>query len=627
MKQPLSLSSRLAADDGESLRDPEAPLLEPNPLLAELRSILDQRALSPRFQPIFDLRIGELYGFEGLIRGPSDSVLQAPLNLLGVARCAGLLSELERSCIESILGGWSQTAIPHRIFVNLSPSALLDARGRASAGADLVGQLGLLPGNVVIELTESQPTFDYAPLLDAARYLRAMGFTIALDDLGEGFSSLRLWSELKPEFVKIDKHFVQGVSADPVKLHFLQSIRDLAGRTGARVVAEGIEMDADLTVVQELGIDYGQGFLLGRPGPSPDLRISPELQHRLRPSPAPAARPSFSHRRSTAERLLVPIPPMGPRQTNLDVQSRFLHQPGLLSVPVVQEGVPLGLIGRHAFIDIMSRPYSRELYGKRPCTQFMEESFLAVDRSIPIHELSEQVVASDPRHILLGFIITQNGGYAGMGSGHDLMREITQMQLASARYANPLTQLPGNVPIHEHLEARLESGEPFMVCYCDLDHFKPYNDVHGYRRGDELIQWTGLLLQECFAGPADFIGHIGGDDFLLAIPEDGWELRMAGFLRRFEQGRHAFFQPEDLAHGGYHSEDRKGQTVFHPLASLSVGVVHVQAGSFLNHHEIASAASGAKKVAKQQGGGYFLERRHRRAAPAANEKGPDQRAL
>ncbi|WP_306591022.1 GGDEF domain-containing protein [Geothrix sp. 21YS21S-4] len=587
-----------------------------NPLMAELRAILDRRALSPRFQPILDLRIGELYGFEGLIRGPSDSVLQAPLNLLGVARCAGMLAELERSCIESILGVWSQLATHHRIFVNLSPSALLDARSRASVGSDLVNQLGLLPSNVVIELTESQPTFEYAPLLEAAQYLRALGFTIALDDLGEGFSSLRLWSELKPEFVKVDKHFVQGVGADPVKLHFLQSIRDLAGRMGARVVAEGIETDADLAVIQELGIDYGQGFLLGKPRPQPDLRISHELHHRLRPVRPSASRPPSSTQRSTAERLLLPIPPAEPHQSNLDIQARFLRQPELQSLPVVADGIPVGLLGRHSFIDVMSRPFSPELYGKRSCTQFMEEAFLVVDRSIPIHDLSERVVASDPRHILLGFVITQNGRYAGMGSGHDLMREITQMQLASARYANPLTQLPGNVPIHEHLEGRLEQGAPFMVCYCDLDHFKPYNDVYGYRRGDELIQWTGLLLQECFDEPGDFVGHVGGDDFILAIPEEGWEPRTGAFLDRFERGRHTFFHPHDLAAGGYPSEDRKGQIVFHPLASISIGVVHVQPGAYANHHEIATAASGAKKMAKQQPGcSCFLERRRQQPSP------------
>lgn len=585
--------------------------LEPNALLVELKAILDRNALSPYFQPIVDLRIGELYGFEGLIRGPSDSALHAPLNLLSVARQGGLLPELERACIESILGTWAKAPQHYRIFVNLSPSALLDAKHRASQGSHLAKQLGLLPGNVVIELTESQPTFDYGPLLEAAEYLRSQGFTLAMDDLGEGFSSLRLWSELRPEFIKVDKHFIQGVGSDPVKHQFLRSIHDLASRTGSRVIAEGIETDGDLAVIQELGIDFGQGYLLGRPAPKPNLWQSPALVHRLRPTKAQSLAPrSTTTSRATAERLSTSISPVSPDITNLEVLSRFIRQPELQSLPVVEDGVPKGLLNRYAFIDLMSRPFSQELYGKRSCSQFMEQGFLVVDQGITIQALSERVVESDPRHILHGFILTRAGRYAGMGSGHDLMREITQMQLAAARYANPLTQLPGNVPIHEHLNARLDSPEPFAVCYWDLDHFKPYNDVYGYRRGDELIQWTGRMLQDAFVGSTEFIGHVGGDDFITIIPEADWERKIQQVLARFESDRYEFFNAEDVSRGGYSSEDRKGQLEFHPLVTLSVGVVCVLPGAYSNIHEVAAAASAAKKMAKRESGcSFFLERR------------------
>jgi EAL domain-containing protein (putative c-di-GMP-specific phosphodiesterase class I)/GGDEF domain-containing protein len=533
------------------------------------------------------------------------------LNLLGVAREGGMLPELERSCIEAILGAWATAPQHHRIFVNLSPSALLDAKGRATRGTHLAEQLGLLPGNVVIELTESQPTFDYRPLLEAAEFLRSLGFTIALDDLGEGFSSLRLWSELHPEFIKVDKHFVQGVGSDPLKLHFLRSIHELAERTGARVIAEGIETDADLAVIQELGIDFGQGFLLGRPAPQPVFRPAPSLIHRLRPCLGQtASRSPTASSRANAERLLVPTLPIAPESTNQEVHSRFIRQPELQSLPVVQDGLPIGLLNRYAFMDLMSRPYSQELYGKRSCTQFMETDFMVVDQAITIHALSERVVESDPRHILHGFILTRSGRYVGMGSGHDLIREITQMQLSAARYANPLTQLPGNVPIHEDLANRLDSPEPFVVCYWDLDHFKPYNDVYGYRRGDELIQWTGRLLQEELTEPDDFVGHIGGDDFISIFSETNWERRIIGLLSRFEAERHAFFNAKDAERGGYDSDNRRGEPEFHPIVSMSVGVVVVLPGVFANLHEVAAAASAAKKMAKRESGcSYFQERR------------------
>ena len=242
---------------------------------------------------------------------------------------------------------------------------------------------------------------------------------------------------------------------------------------------------------------------------------------------------------------------------------------------------------------------------------------MIVDQGISIHALSERVVESDPRHILHGFIITRSGRYIGMGSGHDLIREITQMQLSAARYANPLTQLPGNVPIHEHLANRLDSPEPFVVCYWDLDHFKPYNDVYGYRRGDELIQWTGRLLPEVFSNQDDFVGHVGGDDFISIFPEFNWELRVGELLSRFAAERHAFFNAEDIERGGYDSENRRGEPEFHPIVSLSVGVVLVLPGAFANLHEVAAAASNAKKMAKREPGcSYFLERRLLKAKSA-----------
>jgi len=220
-------------------------------------------------------------------------------------------------------------------------------------------------------------------------------------------------------------------------------------------------------------------------------------------------------------------------------------------------------------------------------------------------------VESDPRHILHGFILTRDGCYAGMGSGHDLMREITQMQINAARYANPLTGLPGNVPINEHLDDLLHQELPFVVCYCDLDHFKPYNDVHGYGRGDEVIRWTGQLLEAVCEPDLDFVGHIGGDDFLMVLRSPDWEQRCEKLLASFEAGKGRFFSAEELAGGGYCSEDRKRRMVHHPLVCLSIGAVKAPPGCFPSHHEIAAAAATAKKEAKrEEGSSLFIERRN-----------------
>src|SRR5207253_6506836 len=138
--------------------------------------------------------------------------------------------------------------------------------------------VGIARERVVIELTEDYPTIDCRMVHEALMLYRAMGFRVAIDDLGEGFASLRLWSELKPAFVKADKHFVTGVATDPVKAQFLRAIQHIAENSGSLVIAEGIENAADFKVVKEMEIACGQGFFIGRPAESPPAHLAPEAE-------------------------------------------------------------------------------------------------------------------------------------------------------------------------------------------------------------------------------------------------------------------------------------------------------------------------------------------------------------
>ncbi len=590
---------------------------EVNVLGDELRAIIAEDRLKPHYQAILDLGSGRVHGYEGLTRGPSDSLLHSPLNLFKVALLTGQQIDLEAACCRSLLRAFKASGQPQKLFLNISPGSLSADPFLSLFRQEGLRELGFTPDRIVIELTENQPTYDFTQLVRTANLFRELGFAIAMDDLGEGFSSLRLWSELRPEYVKIDKHFIHGVSQDPVKLQFLHSLRDIAAKTGAKVVAEGIELEADLAVVQDLGLDLGQGYLFGRPVPVPQPALPPGVLGLLRTlSGGPTGSSWIQESRSTAARLLMEIAPLPPETPNWKVEQRFAQDRELQSIPVVRQGLPVGLINRHVFVDLMAKPFSRELYGKRPCETLMDGTILVVDHHTSLHELSKLIVESDPRHILHGFILTRDGQYAGMGSGHDLMREITRMQIHAARYSNPLTGLPGNVPINEHLDELLGQEVPFVVCYCDLDHFKPYNDVHGYGRGDEVIQWTGKLLESACDPDLDFVGHIGGDDFLMILRSRDWEQRSRRLVEDFDATKGRFFSAEEQAEGGYRSEDRKRRMVFHPLITLSVGAVIIPAGTFSSHHEIASAAAIAKKEAKRmEGSCLFIERRGRSKDP------------
>lgn len=192
--------------------------------MTPLHEILQQRKLSALFQPILDMKSGEIAGYEGLIRGPADSPLHSPFNLFGTARRYGLALETEMLSRHIVLETFAQLDLPGNLFLNVSPETLTHPRFKNGRTLDFMMEVGIAPERVIIELTENQPTYDFATMCSALLHYRTMGFQIALDDLGEGFSSLRLWSELRPDIVKIDMHFVQGVDTDPVKLQFLKSI-------------------------------------------------------------------------------------------------------------------------------------------------------------------------------------------------------------------------------------------------------------------------------------------------------------------------------------------------------------------------------------------------------------------
>lgn len=592
------------------LKPPSAPMsIEGTDALHE---ILAGRKLSALFQPIIHMHSGDIIGYEGLIRGPSDSPLHAPMNLFKVARAHDLTLEVEHLCRQVVLERFAELQLPGKLFLNVSPECLLLRNARHGETLEYIEHIGINPDRVIIELTENQPTYDYELMREAVLHYRNMGFQIAIDDLGEGFSSLRLWSELRPEYVKIDMHFIQGINNDPVKLQFVRSIQEIAEKSGTLVIAEGIEAQTELLVLRDLGVAFGQGYHLGRPHAVPARALPAEVVQALGRNGVAVypQRSSLEKNGASIRKLLHRVAAVSPQVNNNEVYDIFLKDPKLMIIPVVDDGMPLGLISRFEMIDHFARPYQRELYGKKSCSLFMDATPLIADHETSLQELSYTMVQSDAHHLFNGFIITERGRYLGMGTGHDLMREITQMQINAARYANPLTQLPGNVPINEHIDRLLHSGARFWVCYCDLDHFKPFNDVYGYRKGDDVIQLTGEILSSHCDPNRDFIGHIGGDDFMILFQSEDWETRCQAMLDDFAAAILAYYSTSDCERGGYISEDRQGKKVFYSLISLSLGVIKVEAHQYYTHHQIATQAAEAKKQAKKiHGNSLFLDRR------------------
>lgn len=560
--------------------------------LSALDSILAHGDLNCLFQPIFSLAERRLHGYEALTRGPSSSALHSPITLFATARRAGRLSELELACREKACQRFSGLELPGKLFLNVSPETLLESAHQSGKTLHLLQKYGICADNVVIELTEQSPIEDFELLDRALRHYRAMGFSIALDDLGAGYSSLRMWSQLRPDYVKIDRHFIDGIHQDAVKREFVGSILKMARVAGSQVVAEGIELEAELQVLLEMGVDLVQGYLLCRPQEQPLRNLSPLLPQRLADDNQP----------QPLDPLLLRQPAAGLETPIGEVLELFRQQAGMNSLAILDaEQVPVGIVHRHALSEALLKPFAADLLARKPISRLLSRDFLAVESSQSVQQVSRLLTGRARQRIEEDFVITCGGRYAGMGRVIDVLKLITELKIEQARHANPLTLLPGNVPIQQCLTRLLEQSREALVCYVDIDNFKPFNDLYGYARGDEVLLCLARCLTERMDPAEDFVGHIGGDDFMLVLGARHWKERLAQLQASFQQQCRRFYQPEHLQAGCFVEYDRQGNRQSFALLSLSIGVVHLRPehARQLDSEALAALASQAKRKAKQ----------------------------
>ena len=582
----------------------------------ELREIISNRVLSSVFQPIVNLQQPQVFGFEALIRGPSDSFFHSPLTLFDTAARHQLLIPLEEACLEVASSQYVQYPEAGNLFLNLSPMSLLESENLEHLLGWLPSSLGLPTERIVIELSERYPLDDYQSIRSAINGFRRQGFRIAIDDLGAGYAGLRAWSELRPDFVKIDRHFIENINADPIKREFVRSIREIARELGCMVIAEGIESTEELHAVQEMDIHLGQGYFIGRPSAVPEK--SQVILDRIRPlSQQPKMNVRLAHR--VAE-ITLASPSVESSTTLNEVVEIFQQNRWLTCLPVVDENVPVGMVDRPEVLELFSQRYSRELHGRKPIRLFMDASPLIVADTTPLEEVSRQLTNSADERMALDFIVTSGQQFHGIAKTSTLLKRITDQQIRNARYANPLTLLPGNVPLYEQLNDHLSQNSQFCVAYFDIDNFKPFNDFYGYSRGDDVIVAVAKILMSNRRDENDFIAHIGGDDFVAILQCGNCEQRCHDIADQFAECIVQFYCEDALRERGIWGTNRVGDKQFFPIMSLSIGVVNPDPTYCKSFHDVAALAVEAKREAKRHpGNAVFFSRRRRPQKPVSVE--------
>lgn len=232
-----------------------------------LQEIILKEDIRTVFQPIVNMRKPSILGYEALARGPRGTEFESPYMLFDIAMESDLMFELDRLCRKKALMSAAELEPEHKLFVNTLPMTIRDPGFQDHAMIELLEKMKLDPSRIVLEVTERLAIENYDLFLEAMNYFTDIGFAVAVDDMGAGYSGLEKIVHLKPAYLKFDLLMVREIDSSFVKREMLKAISSLADNVGAHVVAEGIETERELLTLLDLGITYGQGFLFSRPSP------------------------------------------------------------------------------------------------------------------------------------------------------------------------------------------------------------------------------------------------------------------------------------------------------------------------------------------------------------------------
>lgn len=235
----------------------------------EIRKLLDNEMLYVVFQPIYSTANGWVFGYEALtrIKNKEDYKIES---LFKNAVATKMISPLEFKIREMAISRMNK---PNKfLFLNLTPEVLIDPSHNIGFTDKLAEHYGVPKEKIVFEITEETAVKNFSLFKESVNYYKKRGYKIAIDDFGSGYAGLKMLSIIEPDFIKIDRHFIQRIDEDQLKQNIVESVLFIANKMGIKVVAEGIEREAELKTLINFNVHLIQGFLLGKPLKEPDIK-------------------------------------------------------------------------------------------------------------------------------------------------------------------------------------------------------------------------------------------------------------------------------------------------------------------------------------------------------------------
>jgi diguanylate cyclase (GGDEF)-like protein len=560
------------------------------------------------FQPIVEAGTGTVFGYESLMRGQDRIGFETPIEILDEAERTGQLLALEQMVASRALAKFATLpdCATATLFLNLDVRLIPQGDLLIDSLLQHLRKAGIPPSSVCFELSERFDNTSVPEFSALIERMRKIGFKLAIDDFGVGHGEIKLLCDHAVDYLKIDRHFIADIDRSARKRHLLKNMVNIAHVLGTRVIAEGIETEAEFLACREFGVDLVQGWFIARP-----TTLVNELK------------PAFPHLQDLGEikrnnqsldeiliRKQIEVLPAVYETDSIDsVFELFRRNPRQAFFPVLNaNGEPRGIIHEYHLKEYIYQPFGRDLLKnkvyERTISHFVEMA--------PIVGLD-----SDADKLMAIFanmegssclIVTEGMRYAGIVSAASLIKVINEKQLKMAQDQNPLTGLPGNRAIRDFMQHSGRDGDEVRYfCYCDFDNFKPFNDAYGFHLGDHAISRFAALMRRYFFADRHFLGHVGGDDFFIGV-EGGGVDELGDVLERvlkdFRADVLALYSDEDRAAGRLHGHDRNGVETFFPLMRCSIGVLELPKGLVIDDiNRISTAIAGLKKKAKESESG------------------------
>lgn len=591
-------------------------------LLKEFRRIVSMRELNTLYQPIVNFESGEIAAWEALTRGPENSHFLSPTVLFDFAEEVEQVFGLEKVARETAIDRLGRLDSDQKLFLNIHPRTLIDPNFTPGETVRFMASCGLKPEDVVLEITERHSIRDFTLFHRTLEHYRNQGFKIAVDDVGTGYSGLWSIAELRPDYLKVDMSLVRGIDTNPVKRSLLETFVTFSENIGCRIIAEGIEQEKELEALMRMGVHMGQGFFLRKPSyPKPGLEPNVNAYFSRRVRMNSVGNPKLS---IPVHTLVEKVPVVSTDEPVSHVK-KLIEDGGPISSVVVVDGErPVGLVMSHHLDRALSARFGVAVYYNRAVSLIMDPHPLMVEKNTPVENLAREAMSRKKSKIFDHVVVVDHGELMGVVSVQNMLDNMAKHQVEMARGANPLTGLPGNVIIELEIERRSISNKPFSIIYADLDNFKIYNDTYGFKNGDSIILLVARILAWSIKrhglSEEDFVGHIGGDDFVLVVHPDRAERVCKAVTRCFGRLVKTCYMPQDVKRGWIEAQTRFGESRRFPLVSVSLAIVDCM--GLCEPQELGRRAAEMKKYAKSLPGNAYI--RDRRSPLGCDEEGQEE---